>query len=434
MWFLIACGPRPMPTCTISEADPGRLRVEGREIRDEDDRLVTLRGVNAGGRSKFAPYRPYDQDLEAYLDRPEAWGFSVLRVPFSWAAAEPERGVWDEDWMAEYDALLDGAWQRGIYTIVDFHQDVYTEAWCGDGFPAWTLPEDPGEPRHDCPNWFTGYSTDERVDAAFEDFFADTYGARTDWEAMWDVMIARHEDRPGVIGFELMNEPHADDEVLSAFYQDQVDRLEGDALIFLDTSGTDGINAATGAEPPDCDRCVFAPHHYTPQALFGGPLGDVTPFVEAWAATGEDWEMPVLLGEFGVRADHGSAIPAYLEGYYQAFDATGMHATFWEYSDAAELWNEEDLSLVGPDGAEREDMLEAVVRPFVVAQPGVGEWSVTDGVLSVALEVVEGSVTEISLPGGGMLIGEGGCVESAGSRVRIEATDERLEFEATPGS
>ena len=99
-WFL-ACGPRPMPTCEIGPVDAGALRVEDRRILDDLDREVLLRGANAGGRSKFAPYSPFDYDdfdsaLEVYMDRPAAWGFSVLRVPFSWAAAEPEQGLWDE--------------------------------------------------------------------------------------------------------------------------------------------------------------------------------------------------------------------------------------------------------------------------------------------------------------------------------------------------
>ena len=153
MFILSACAdPKPedssaLPRCDISTPERTTLSTQGRRIVDESGREILLRGINAGGRSKFAPFSPFDfdadnfqEELDAYLDRPVEWGLNVLRVPFSWDAMEPERGVIDEEWMSRYDALLDGAAQRGLYTIVDFHQDVYSERYCGDGFPIWSSP------------------------------------------------------------------------------------------------------------------------------------------------------------------------------------------------------------------------------------------------------------------------------------------------------
>ncbi|MCP4806291.1 MAG: glycoside hydrolase family 5 protein [Proteobacteria bacterium] len=428
IWLVLGCGMRPAKECTIAQVEPARLRTDGTLVVDELDRTVLLRGVNAGGRSKFAPYVPFDGDFDegvgAYLDRPEAWGFDVLRVPFSWAAAEPSRGEWDEAWMARYDALLDAAHERGMWTIVDFHQDVYAEAFCGDGFPAWTLPEDPGEPRHDCPGWFTGYTQDDRVDQAFEDFWGDTHGARTDFEAMWSVMAARHADRPGVIGFEIMNEPHGSADELTPFYEELTDVIRAeapDSLVFFDATGTDGVNASTDLARPDRDGLVFAPHFYTPGALFGGGLGDVAP-AENWADVGEDWDLPVLVGEFGIDAGHGSDITPYMTEHYDIFDARGMHATYWEYSDSSELWNEEDLSLVGPDGEEREDMLAAIVRPYPRALVGGATWSFDGSVLRLELPATE-VVTELSVPGLGEVWSDSACVQWEGPILRVLAEE-----------
>ena len=106
---------KPLPTCTLEAPEPGVLRAEGTRVLDEHDRLVTWRGINTGGRSKYAPYSPFSWEengfedaLDVYLDRTLDWGFDLLRVPFSWAAAEPQQGSWDADWMSRYDALLDG--------------------------------------------------------------------------------------------------------------------------------------------------------------------------------------------------------------------------------------------------------------------------------------------------------------------------------------
>src|SRR5262249_43056763 len=142
LFFLLAltgCGAAHDDTCSIAPPvlPSSALHTEGTTLRDALGRVVFLRGVDAGGRSKFAPFAPFDFDatgydaaLSAYLDRAASWGVNTLRVPFVWAAVEPTAGAYDADFLARYDALLDGAWARGMYTVVDFHQDVYADVFC----------------------------------------------------------------------------------------------------------------------------------------------------------------------------------------------------------------------------------------------------------------------------------------------------------------
>src|SRR5262245_56330920 len=126
--------------CTPSEGGPGatcmlerpalsdwHLKAEGTRFVDALGRTVFLRGVNVGGRSKFAPFAPfeftdYGAALDSYMDRAASWGITAARVPFVWEAMEPQMGQYDEQFLARYDQLLDAAWKRGIYTVVDFHQ------------------------------------------------------------------------------------------------------------------------------------------------------------------------------------------------------------------------------------------------------------------------------------------------------------------------
>src|SRR5262249_20571269 len=161
---------------------------------------------------------------------------------------EPEEGMDDEAFLARYDALLDGAWARGMYTVVDFHQDVYAEAFCGDGFPGWTIPDPKPMPHHDCPSWAAEYFVDDGVKAAFDRFWADGSTVRAAYEALWDRMAKRHKDRPGVIGFELLNEPGwgtanldaFEATTLSAFYADMATKLRAvapESLVFFDATG-----------------------------------------------------------------------------------------------------------------------------------------------------------------------------------------------------
>lgn len=36
--------------------------------------------------------------------------------------------------------LVNMAGKYGIYTLLEFHQDVFSPKLCGDGFPVWTIP------------------------------------------------------------------------------------------------------------------------------------------------------------------------------------------------------------------------------------------------------------------------------------------------------
>jgi endoglycosylceramidase len=374
--------------CEIEAPAPTALAVLGTRIVDGHGRTVHLRGVNAGGRSKFAPYAPFDFDavavdgyasaLASYLATAQRWGIDVLRVPFSWQALEPVEGQIDDAYLARLDALIDGAWQRGMWTILDFHQDLYAEPFCGDGFPSWTLVE-PGPPRHDCADWHTRYESAE-VQAAFDAFWTDASGVRTKFRAMWQRMVERYRDHPGVIGYEPINEPHPGTAsvpdwgagVLTPFYQDMallIATADPGALVFLDTTALDGVRGSTSLERPLGDQLVLAPHSYDPLALFGDEVSsEVEQRLSPWATLGASWDMPVLIGEMGIRAAHPDAA-IHLRRHLDAMEALGLHGTWWEYSQSADIWNHEELSLVAADGTEA-PMAGELARPYARALAG----------------------------------------------------------------
>src|SRR5579863_8060297 len=107
----------------------GRVHADGTRLRDELGRQVILRGINCGGRSKWAPYAPFtfhgDDDFPRacgrYVDAVARWGVNLVRLPFSWEGVEPERGRTDEPYLARYFGLADALWARGIRVLVDFH-------------------------------------------------------------------------------------------------------------------------------------------------------------------------------------------------------------------------------------------------------------------------------------------------------------------------
>ena len=392
--LLSGCGEAPVsaPPITCALELPAlastRLRADGVVLRDALDRAVLLRGVNAGGRSKLAPFSPFDYEggayqaaLDVYLDRAASWGIDVLRVPFTWEAVEPVQGMDDEAFLKRYDALLDGAFARGMLTVVDFHQDIYAHIYCGDGFPAWTVPGPHPAPHHDCPSWGTKYLDDKEVHAAFDAFWAEGSPVQEAYAKLWERIAKRYADRPGVVGFEVFNEPgwgSADLDTweattLTTFYSVITARLRAvapDTLIFFDPPGVDAVFAQTSMKRPAGEGLVFAPHYYQAAALLGagGNPDLVLSKVKLWASTGKKWNVPVFLGEFGEPSGHPTA-EAYLRAHYDAMDATGIHGTAWEYSTATEVWNAEELSVAAADGTEH-PVAQALIRPFARAVAG----------------------------------------------------------------
>jgi endoglycosylceramidase len=435
-------------TCTIAVPTPPdwRLVADGTSFRDGLGRVVFLRGVDAGGRSKFAPYVPFDYpdggyatSLAAYMDHAARWGIDVLRVPFTWAALEPTQGADDSDWLSRYDQLLDAAWARGIWTVVDFHQDVYSEVFCGDGFPGWTVP-DAGPYMHDCPGWQLEYYNNAGVASAFDTFWDGGAGVQSAYVSAWDVMVARYQNRPGVLGFEPINEPGwgtADENTFSAttlteFYSRMVAHMRAEApssLIFIDPPGVDGATVSTQlGEPANDGGVVFAPHYYPISGDGMLPQAGLAP----WVAVGATWNVPVFLGEFG--ASHTDATnTAYMQSVFDALDALSLSGSEWEYSVGSEEWNSETDSIVDADGGEY-PIAQAVQRPYARAVAGsdiVQAYDPVAGAFTLSFKPSSG-VTEVALPpqafsgypGAYDTVVTGACIDatSAPGRILVQPT------------
>jgi endoglycosylceramidase len=405
-----------------------RLVAEGPTLRDAEGRQVLLRGVNAGGRSKFEPFfpfpfaesglpdqagePPFDEAMRAYVDRIVEWGLDVVRLQLSWEALEPTRGVYDDVYLERYSTLAGHLGSRGIRVVVDFHQDVFAAPLCGDGFPLWALPDPDMQPRTDCDAWYMGYMGDAGVDEAFEHFWADEDGVIEAFEAMWRHVAARLWSVEGVIGFEVMNEPYpgtADDEawardVLTPFYarMAQVIRDEAPgALIFIDAPGTDAPEGETAVSVPAGGGFVFAPHYYSPSVyIFGPDTGtyDTVAELQPWAALRDDWGVPLLVGEFGsVTGTEGGG--RYMSACLDALDSYLLHGAAWQYSTTRDDWNAEGYSVTGY-GGEETPSAEALVRAYPRAVSGDLVSFAFDAETLEATVVFEArpGVTEIAAP------------------------------------
>lgn len=58
-------------------------------------------------------------------------------VLFRWAGVEPKKDQYNQTYLDIMEKLINLAGKHGIYTLIDFHQDLIAEKFCGDGIPTW---------------------------------------------------------------------------------------------------------------------------------------------------------------------------------------------------------------------------------------------------------------------------------------------------------
>ena len=172
----------------------------------------------------------------------EALGFNVLRLGFMWSGYNPAPGVFNRSYIDVIKTTVAQLNAHGVYVLLDMHQDILSSAFClYDGAPRWVidkstaaLPPDhaypapigapapsdkkcsrSGSPHSPCNcSWQAGWSENALTYAAanaYQSIYDNKAGMRDDMANMWANAAAEFKDTPGIIGYELMNEPFAGD-------------------------------------------------------------------------------------------------------------------------------------------------------------------------------------------------------------------------------
>lgn len=373
----------PPPPLSIT-ARMTRIGVRGRHFVDDRGRAVILRGVNLAGDSKVPPFSPCRDHSD--LDRLRDLGFNVIRLLFIWEAYEPSPGDYDEDYLEGLRATAAAARERGLFTIVDFHQDGfsrYASRGAGSGFPRWALSSRcrPYEPDNGpaCRNWLVRMLSDPVMHRSFADFYADRGGVRTRFLEMVGRAAAAFSDTPGVIGYDLLNEPWGDERrQLDALYRDEalaIREAHPSAMLFVQGHIRTNCGFQTRLHRPDFEPAVYAPHYYCPISYaIGRWHGNCFGLGRAFAAmenTARRWDVPLFVGEFGMCAEVPRA-GDYVRAFYDRLDAALASAAQWNYTPRwnAEIkdgWNAEDFNILEPSGASRANFRP---RPYPRATAG----------------------------------------------------------------
>jgi endoglycosylceramidase len=414
-WMPGASSPEPLRLPHLhAEPDP----VSGGRIVDAEGREVLLRGVNVIAfveywqGTEFPTTFPLTADD---ADRMQEIGWSTVRLLLSWSLVEPQPGEYDEAYLAEIDAAVRLLASRGVYTIIDLHQDAWSATLaarpneeCGpgrepafgwDGAPGWATL-DGGGPR--CVQ-DGRRELSPAVGAAFREFWNDTpgpggVGIRTRYVRMLGHLADHFGGDTAVAGFDLMNEPNAyqssQQAAMARLYEEALREIRAREqekgvqphLVFFEPSiiwSDFGIGT-----PPDFERdddIVFAPHIYT-GGFDGGPITE-----EAFQRAQDDARLfdgaPVLSGEWGAdprRAQDES--DGYFLAHQELQDRFHFGATLWTWRESCGdphkagefragvvpfVWGEFDVdcatnTLLG----ERSALLRQLTRAYVRAAPG----------------------------------------------------------------
>ena len=116
-------------------------------ILDKHHRERIWHGVNV--MYKIFPWYPpiregFDVNLsfsDIDVDLLRRLGFNVIRLGIMWPGVEPEPGQVNRTYINEMLSIVRQLADAGIDTVLDFHQDVFSSRFCGEGVPSWLMTQ-----------------------------------------------------------------------------------------------------------------------------------------------------------------------------------------------------------------------------------------------------------------------------------------------------
>ncbi|KAI6660971.1 EGCase [Oopsacas minuta] len=201
---------------------------ETKRLIDKFGREVYFHGVNVV--YKVPPYVPRTDSfnpIHSFVEKDmkilSGLGLNVIRLGLMWPGAEPQKGQFNETYYEAIRSIVDKAYKYNIYTILDMHQDVLSEKFCGEGAPSWAINTGNASKfpfpfsfssMEQIPNktnclehlWAEYYAT-TAAGAAFQNIYDNTDGILDSLAGFWKKTASEFKDHKSVIGYELINEP-----------------------------------------------------------------------------------------------------------------------------------------------------------------------------------------------------------------------------------
>jgi endoglycosylceramidase len=302
---------------------PDRASTRGRWLIDAQGRTLLLHGLNLV--AKRPPYTPaslgFGNDDAQFL---AANGFTAVRLGVIYAGVEPQPGVYDQAYLNSIAHTVAILHSHRIYTLLDFHQDQYNEQFQGEGFPNWAVQNGSlSSPRLGFPGNYLG---NPALEHAFSAFFANArgpggVGLEDRYAAAWQHVAKRFAYAPGILGYDLINEPAPGKEDSTCLSAAGCRDFERGPLTSLYRKVTSAIRTVDRTTTIFYEPNIFAglgfptnlprlndPHAVYDWHLYVGSNNQASMFNRADAHTGG--KEPQFLSEFGSTVDTSTIIHA----------------------------------------------------------------------------------------------------------------------------
>jgi endoglycosylceramidase len=207
---VLAAAALHLPAAPAEAAPREPLGHVGRWITDSRGRVVMLHGVSVvPARGSLTPGSlGFGRDDARFL---RAQGFNVVRLGLFSEAWEKQPGAYDEDYLAAYLRTHRLLARAGIFSVVDFHQDMLSSRFQGRGFADWFIRDDglPNQPQAGFPgNYFANPALNRAYDNVWANAAApDGIGLQDRFAESWRRVAAAFARRRRVAGYDIFNEP-----------------------------------------------------------------------------------------------------------------------------------------------------------------------------------------------------------------------------------
>ncbi|WP_027501204.1 endoglycoceramidase I [Rhodococcus sp. UNC363MFTsu5.1] len=189
-----------------------QVRVEGRTLVDGHGRALLLHGVNSV--DKEPPYLT-DTITAGEADLLARHGFNTVRLGVSFDALMPTRDRIDTAYLNRVASTVDLLGARGIYVLLDNHQDSLGSPWGGNGFPAWSIEARPAADENN-PGFPMNYLMPS-MNKGWDEVWNNTNGVLDKLGTALAALAAKVNGKPAVLGIEVLNEPWPGSPYLSCF-------------------------------------------------------------------------------------------------------------------------------------------------------------------------------------------------------------------------
>jgi len=220
-------------------------------------------------------------------------GFNLMRLSMSYWEYAP--GRFDDGYLDGFRTFVNELDTAGVYSLLDLQQAIYGPHFKGgEGFPDWMTFTD-GVPS-DNAGYPDAYFGDPAENRAWDNFWAnvsapDGVGLQDHLARGWQHLADRFAATPGLLGFDLLNEPWPgsvwqscagplgcppggfDGTSLSALYGriiGAIRQADPTRLVVYEPNLLFDYGAATNVDPPKDPHLVFGFHDYCLGALAPG--------------------------------------------------------------------------------------------------------------------------------------------------------------------